>query len=130
MAETIYTINLGKVWRKPRNKRMKASIDFIRYYITRHLKAQDVKVSAELNNLIFSGIPRKVKVKTKKEGEVVFVTTSTAKFVEKKPLKAVEKKEEKKPEEEEEKKTPEQIELEKKEKEAREVQDKAAVLEG
>jgi large subunit ribosomal protein L31e len=129
MADTVYTINLGKVWRKPRKKRRNSAINLIREYIMRHMKTEDVNISAELNNIIFSGLPRKVKVRTKKEGEKAFVTLSTAKFMEKKaPAKEEKKPEEKK--EEEEKKTPEEIELEKKEKEAREVQDKAAVLEG
>lgn len=132
--DAMHTINLGKVWRKPRTKRRKAAIGFIRGYIKRHLKAEEVKVSTEINQLIFSGLPRKVKVRAKKEGEIAFVTLSTAKFVEKKPPKAEEKKEEKKEvkekKEEEEEKTPEELEQEKKKKQAREVQDKAAVLEG
>jgi len=61
------------------------------------MKAKDVKISAELNHIIFSELPRKVKVKAKKEGETALVTLSTAEFAEKK----LPKKEEKEKEEEE-----------------------------
>lgn len=123
--ENTYTINLGKAWKKIREKRRKGALDIIYDFIKRHMKAKEVNISAEINHIIFSELPRKVKVKAKKEGEIAFVTLSTAEFAEKK----LPKKEEKEKEEEEEK-TPEEIEKEKKEKEAREVQDKAAVLEG
>jgi large subunit ribosomal protein L31e len=128
MAENTYVIPLGKVWRKPWNKRERAALRFIRKYVERHVKAKIVLIGVELNELILSGIPRKVKVKVKKEGEKAWVTTLEGTFEKAKSVKE-EKKPEKKEEPTGEKKeeTPEEL---KEKKKAVEAQKKAAVMEG
>ena len=70
MAETIerlYTIPLRKEWLKePRAQRTKRSVRTVRLFIKRHTKADEIKISKGVNELIFShGFkkpPAKIKV--------------------------------------------------------------------
>ena len=71
--ERVYTIRLADAYRAPRTKRAKVAIRLIREFVSRHLKADVVRISPELNEKIWSrGIkkpPRKVKVKVKVTSE-------------------------------------------------------------
>jgi len=76
----IYTVPLRDAYRAPWSKRAKVAIRLIREFVVRHVKAQVVKVSPALNEIIWArGIrkpPRRVKVKvslTEEDGVKVAV---------------------------------------------------------
>ncbi|MFQ5920513.1 MAG: 50S ribosomal protein L31e, partial [Nitrososphaerales archaeon] len=66
----VYTINLSKVTLSPKIRRTKRAINMIKEFATRHMKAEEVKIDAELNREIWRrGIrhpPRRVRVKMTK----------------------------------------------------------------
>ena len=76
--ERIYTIPLRREFSKvPRWKKAKKSIKTIKEFAIKHMKGKEAKISNKLNELIWSMggkkvIPR-VKVKMKKEEEIVYV---------------------------------------------------------
>jgi large subunit ribosomal protein L31e len=73
VAEKTYTINLRDVWTTPRNKRSPKAIKTLREYMKRHMKAEDVIISNEVNEQVWArGIqkpPRKLKVRAVKDKE-------------------------------------------------------------
>ena len=73
VAEKTYTINLRDVWNAPRNKRSPKAIKVLKEYMKRHMKAENVIISNEVNEQIWArGIqkpPRKLKVRAVKDKE-------------------------------------------------------------
>jgi len=75
VEEREYTIPLRRAWIAPRWKRTPRAIRIVRAFIQRHMKAEKVVISPELNELIWArGIkkpPRRVRVKAVKDEEGV-----------------------------------------------------------
>ncbi|MEM1508986.1 MAG: 50S ribosomal protein L31e [Thermofilaceae archaeon] len=67
--ERVYVIPLKNVYRVPLTKRAKVAIRIIREFLKRHVKAEIIRISPAVNNLVWSrGIakpPRKLQVKVK-----------------------------------------------------------------
>ncbi|MCC6064898.1 MAG: 50S ribosomal protein L31e [Thermofilum sp.] len=81
----VYTIPLRDAYRAPWTKRAKVAVRLVREFVARHVKAQVVKVSPALNEVIWArGIrkpPRRVKVKvslTEEDGVKVAVVEPAA----------------------------------------------------
>lgn len=89
-AERVYTINLGKVWLSPNNRRAKRAINMIREFATRHMKTEQIKIDQDLSQIVWkNGIrspPRKIRVKMAKteEGYVLVSPYEEEKKVEEK----------------------------------------------
>jgi large subunit ribosomal protein L31e len=101
--EKIFTIPLRDAWDTPRTRRSKAAITIVRAFLKRHMKSEDVKIGASINEAVWArGIQkpaRRVKVHVLKQDGTVFAELVG---VEIKPPTAAEakKKEEKKAEKE------------------------------
>ena len=76
--ERIYTIPLRDVKKVPRTKRSPRAMRYIREFIQKHMKAEDVIIDQSVNEKIWERgiekIPSKIKVKAVKEDETVEVT--------------------------------------------------------
>jgi large subunit ribosomal protein L31e len=77
--ERVYTIPLRDVKKVPRTKRSPRATRYVRDFIQRHMKSEDVKIDASVNEKIWERgiqkIPPKIKVKaTKEEDGTVLVT--------------------------------------------------------
>lgn len=72
-AERVYTINLGKVWLSPNNRRAKRAINMIREFAAHHMKTEQIKIDQDLSQTVWkNGIrspPRKIRVKMAKTEE-------------------------------------------------------------
>lgn len=125
MEERILVVPLRKARRGSSSRFAPKAVRYLRNFIKRHLKAEEVVIGVNLNNFIWSrGIrnpPRRVEVRAAKKGNVAYVELASLreeewrKFIEGKQEKkeVIEKREEKK----EEKKAEERQETEEKEKE-------------
>ena len=77
VEERIYTIPLRKVWGPPRGKRTPRAMRLLRAFVKRHMKAENVEISNEVNEELWArGIrkpPRKITVRLvkDKEGRVI-----------------------------------------------------------
>ena len=73
VSEKMFTIPFRKVWITPRKKRAPKAIRVIRDYMKRHMKAENIIISNEINEQVWSkGIekpPRKLKVRAVKDKE-------------------------------------------------------------
>jgi len=85
VEERIYTIPLRHVWVvTPRGKRAPRAVRDVRDFVARHMKAEEVAISNEVNSVIWGrGInkpPRKVKIRAvkDKEGKVVVYPAKAA----------------------------------------------------
>lgn len=78
-VERIYTIPLSQAWATPTNRRTKRAISLVKEFATKHLKAKEVKISRDVNELIWTrGIrhpPRRISVKMVKDEDGI-VTVS------------------------------------------------------
>jgi large subunit ribosomal protein L31e len=77
--ERVYTIPLRDVKKVPRTKRSPRATRYVRDFIQRHMKSEDVKIDASVNEKIWERgiqkIPPRIKVKaTKEEDGTVLVT--------------------------------------------------------
>ncbi|MEN6329228.1 MAG: 50S ribosomal protein L31e [Methanobacteriales archaeon] len=77
--ERVYTIPLRDVKKVPRTKRSPRATRYVRDFIQRHMKSDDVKIDASVNEKIWERgiqkIPPRIKVKaTKEEDGSVLVT--------------------------------------------------------
>ncbi len=114
--ERIYNIPLRKEFQKaPKYKRAKRAITAIKEFLSKHMKAKEVKIGKYLNQEIWKNGPRnpphKVNVKAIKEEEIVKVELTTAPIEEE----ATKKKEEKKTQKETKEETPKKEEVKKEE---------------
>ena len=75
----IYIVPLKRAWISPRHRRAKRAINLIREFAEHHMKSSKIKLSIDVNELIWEkGIqnpPRRVTVKMEKDEEGV-VTVS------------------------------------------------------
>jgi large subunit ribosomal protein L31e len=77
VEERTYTIPLRKVWGPPRGKRTPRAARLLRAFVKRHMKAENVEISNEVNEELWArGIrkpPRKITVRLvkDKEGRVI-----------------------------------------------------------
>lgn len=76
--ERIYTIPLRDVKRVPRTKRSPRAMRYIKEFIQKHMKVEDVIIDPAVNEKIWERgiekIPSKIKVKAIKEDDEVEVT--------------------------------------------------------
>jgi len=74
-GEKIFNISLRKAFRKStKNKRAPYAITLVQAFLKRHLKCSEVKIGEKLNQNIWecgNNIPRKVRVTTFKDGDIV-----------------------------------------------------------
>ena len=89
-TDKTYTINLRKEFlKKPNYKRAKKSITAIREFITRHLKAEEVKIGSHLNKKILergkTNPPSKITVKTIVLEKIAYVELPEFEFALPKP---------------------------------------------
>jgi large subunit ribosomal protein L31e len=84
VEEKVYTIPLRHVWVvTPRGKRAPRSVRDVRDYVARHMKADEVAISNEINSELWArGInkpPRKITVRAvkDKEGKVIVYPSKT-----------------------------------------------------
>ncbi len=71
--ERIYTIPLRDVKTGPRTKRAQKAIRYIRRFLEKHMKTDDVVIQGELNEKIWERgiehIPSKIRVKAEKQDD-------------------------------------------------------------
>src|SRR3989344_5410192 len=141
--EREYVIPLRKNWNKvPRYKRANKAIRTIKEFLVRHMKIRDgdlnkVKIDKYLNEFVWlRGIrkpPARVKVKVKKEGDIVKVElaeiTKSLEFKKGKLEKREKAGKKEKTKEDKEEKTPEKPEEQKKEEKKEVEEKKSAVIE-
>jgi len=77
--ERTYTIPLGKVKNVPRTKRAPRAIRFIREFLKKHMKSEDIKLDSSINEKIWGRgiqkIPPKIKIKAVKEEDGTVTAT-------------------------------------------------------
>ncbi len=77
VEEKFYDLNLRRIWTAPREKRTPRAVRFLRAYVARRMKTDDVAISEEANSMLWArGIskpPRKIRVRAvkDKEGHVI-----------------------------------------------------------
>jgi large subunit ribosomal protein L31e len=77
VEEKFYNLNLRKIWSSPREKRTPRAVRFLRDYVGRHMKTDEVAISEEANSMLWQrGIskpPRKIRVRAvkDKDGRVI-----------------------------------------------------------
>ncbi len=75
MSEGIYTINLGRIYRTGRRRRLARAVRLIKEFLSRHTKASEVILDRSVNEYIFSMAydrpPRKITVKVTRIDEGV-----------------------------------------------------------
>ncbi|MBS7657836.1 60S ribosomal protein L31 [Candidatus Bathyarchaeota archaeon] len=73
IEERLYTLNLKKVFITPRKKRAARAIKFIKEFIKRHMKPEEILITNEVNEKIWARgaekPPRKIKIKVVKDKE-------------------------------------------------------------
>ena len=73
LEERIYVIPLRRAWAAPRKKRAPRAVRLIKEFARRHMKAEEVRISPELNEFLWSrGIekpPRRVRVRMERYEE-------------------------------------------------------------
>ena len=71
----VYMVPLRRVFEAPRYRRSKVAVRLIREFTTRHMKADEVKIDAKVNELIWSrGItnpPRRIKLEMERDEDGV-----------------------------------------------------------
>ena len=102
-VERVYVIPLGKDFRKaPRWRRSKRAVNFVRSFISKHMKSDNVKIEKELSEAIWErgakNPPVRIKVSTKKEDDEVRVQLFGKEFSKKKEKETKESKAQKKEE--------------------------------
>jgi len=83
VEERVYTIPFRRVWATPRGKRTPRASRMLRDFVRRHMKAEDIQISNEVNEELWGrGIkkpPRQIKVRLVKDKEgKVYVYPATA----------------------------------------------------
>jgi len=77
--ERVYVIPLRKVKNVPRTVRAPRAIRYIKEFIKKHMKADEIKIDASLNEKIWERgiqkIPPKIKVKATKEEDGTIAVT-------------------------------------------------------
>lgn len=75
VLERVYTVSLRDVYEASRRRRAKRAINLLREFARRHMKAEDVRISEGVNQLIWSRgaekPPRRITVLMKKDKDGV-----------------------------------------------------------
>lgn len=77
VEEKFYDLNLRRIWTAPREKRTPRAVRYLREFVGRRMKTDDVAISEEANSMLWArGIskpPRKIRVRVvkDKEGRVI-----------------------------------------------------------
>jgi len=77
VEEKLYTVNFRKAWITPRGKRTPRAVRMLRDFVKRHMKTEDVIISNEINERLWSRSikkpPRRLRVRVvkDKEGNVI-----------------------------------------------------------
>jgi large subunit ribosomal protein L31e len=77
VEEKLYTVNFRKAWITPRGKRTPRAVRMLRDFVKRHMKTEDVIISNEINEELWSRSlkkpPRRLRVRVvkDKEGNVI-----------------------------------------------------------
>ena len=77
VEEKFYVLNLRRIWTAPREKRTPRAVRYLREYVARRMKTDEVSLSEEANSMLWArGIskpPRKIRVRAvkDKEGRVI-----------------------------------------------------------
>ena len=77
VEEKFYDLNLRRIWTAPREKRTPRAVRYVRQYAAQRMKADQVSLSEETNNLLWTrGIskpPRKIRIRVvkDKDGKVI-----------------------------------------------------------
>ena len=77
VEEKFYDLNLRRIWNSPREKRTPRAVRFLREFVARRMKTDDVSLSEEANSMLWvrgiSKPPRKIRVRVvkDKEGHVI-----------------------------------------------------------
>ena len=77
VEEKFYDLNLRRIWTAPREKRTPRAVRFLRAFVARRMKTDDVAISEAANSMLWArGIskpPRKIRVRVvkDKEGRVI-----------------------------------------------------------
>ncbi len=77
VEEKFYDLNLRRIWNAPREKRTPRAVRFLREYVARRMKTDEVSISEEANSMLWQrGIskpPRSIRVRVvkDKEGRVI-----------------------------------------------------------
>ncbi|MBR9680087.1 MAG: 50S ribosomal protein L31e [Candidatus Altiarchaeota archaeon] len=81
--ERIIVVPLRKARRGPRTKFTQKAIKFVRSFVCRHMKVEEVKIGSELNEMIWEkgrkNPPRRVEIRVYKQDNVAFVEISSIK---------------------------------------------------
>jgi large subunit ribosomal protein L31e len=84
VEERFYTIPFRKAWISPRQKRVPRSMRMLRAFVARHMKAEEVSISNEVNEYVWSRSikkpPRKMRIRVvkDKEGRVIVYPAEAA----------------------------------------------------
>ncbi len=82
VVSRVYTVPLRDAWKASRKRRAERAINLLRSFATRHMKSDKVKISEEVNELIWEMSiqkpPRRIKVLMEKDEDGV-VTISLPK---------------------------------------------------
>jgi large subunit ribosomal protein L31e len=74
--EKIFTIPLRDVFVKPRTKRAELAISYIKQFLVRHMKTENIRIGESINKEIWSrGIqkpPRRIRIHALKEEDVIY----------------------------------------------------------
>lgn len=77
--ERIYTIPLKEVKSGPRTKRAAKAIRYIRAFLQKHMKSEDIIIDSELNEKVWERgiekIPQKIRVKAEKQEDGTVVAS-------------------------------------------------------
>jgi len=75
VEERVYTVPLRDAWVAPRGKRTPKAVRILRQFVMRHMKAEEVKISEEVNRALWRrGIqkpPRKIRIRVGKDKDGV-----------------------------------------------------------
>ncbi len=77
VEEKFYDLNLRRIWNSPREKRTPRAVRFLREFVARRMKTDDVSLSNETNSMLWvrgiSKPPRKIRVRVvkDKDGRVI-----------------------------------------------------------
>lgn len=77
VEERLYTFNFRKAWITPRGKRTPRAVRMLREFVKRHMKTEDVIISNEINERLWSRSlkkpPRRLRVRVvkDKQGNVI-----------------------------------------------------------
>ena len=77
VEEKFYDLNLRRIWNSPREKRTPRAVRFLREFVARRMKTDDVSISEAANSMLWlrgiSKPPRKIRVRVvkDKDGRVI-----------------------------------------------------------